>query len=228
MCLVTLNGGGKFEITQSKYRLTEEQKHDDGQKLFNFCADCVKTFINSNIGDSEEMIKDGVRLPLGFTVCLRIRSSLKPSSCRSLPEPKFSFHTHARPYPSPMTGGHRSEALTRFIQAREDRPWSPHSLDQRFRRAKHRRARRGGDVPYSLGGSSESLENLIVAVLLKVMPERPCRPCCSHVRYHRNTDRFCLRQSQNQDCCNFWYWVQRGLHGDGRGDTQVEGSRICG
>ena len=66
---MTLNGGGKFEITQSKYRLTEEQKHDDGQKLFDFCADCVKTFINSNIGDSEEMIKDGVRLPLGFTVC---------------------------------------------------------------------------------------------------------------------------------------------------------------
>ena len=69
VCLVTLNGGGKFEITQSKYRLTEEQKHDDGQKLFNFCADCVKIFINSNLGDSEEMIKDGVRLPLGFTVC---------------------------------------------------------------------------------------------------------------------------------------------------------------
>ena len=69
MCLVTLNGGGKFEITQSKYRLSEEQKHDDGQKLFNFCAECVKIFINSNLGDSEEMIKDGVKLPLGFTVC---------------------------------------------------------------------------------------------------------------------------------------------------------------
>jgi hexokinase len=32
-CLVTLMGGGKFEITQTKYRLTEEQKHEDGQKL---------------------------------------------------------------------------------------------------------------------------------------------------------------------------------------------------
>jgi len=64
--------------------------------------------------------------------------------------------------------GHK--ALTRFIQAREDGPWSPHSLDQRFRRAKHRRSRRGGDVPDGLGGSSKSLEDLAVAVLLKVMP----------------------------------------------------------
>lgn len=71
VCLVTLHGGGKFEITQSKYRLTEEQKHDDGQKLFDFCAECVKTFINSNLGDSEEMMKGGVKLPLGFTVCFK-------------------------------------------------------------------------------------------------------------------------------------------------------------
>lgn len=69
VCLVTLNGGGKFEITQSKYRLLEEQKHDDGQKLFDFCAECVKTFVNSNLGDSEELVKSGVRFPLGFTVC---------------------------------------------------------------------------------------------------------------------------------------------------------------
>ncbi|KAI0783176.1 hexokinase-domain-containing protein, partial [Abortiporus biennis] len=40
VCLVTLNGGGKFEITQAKYRLTEEQKQEDGQKLFDFCAEC--------------------------------------------------------------------------------------------------------------------------------------------------------------------------------------------
>jgi hexokinase len=70
VCLVTLNGNGKYEITQAKYRLSEEQKHEDGQKLFDFCADCVKIFINSNLGDSEEMIKGGVRLPLGFTVCI--------------------------------------------------------------------------------------------------------------------------------------------------------------
>lgn len=33
VCLVTLKGEGKFEITQTKYRLTEEQKQEDGQKL---------------------------------------------------------------------------------------------------------------------------------------------------------------------------------------------------
>jgi hexokinase len=30
---VTLLGAGKFEVTQTKYRLTEEQKQEDGQKL---------------------------------------------------------------------------------------------------------------------------------------------------------------------------------------------------
>lgn len=33
VCFVTLQGGGKFEITQTKYRLTEEQKQEDGSKL---------------------------------------------------------------------------------------------------------------------------------------------------------------------------------------------------
>jgi len=33
VCLVTLLGAGKFEVTQTKYRLTEEQKQEDGQKL---------------------------------------------------------------------------------------------------------------------------------------------------------------------------------------------------
>lgn len=33
VCLVTLLGEGKFEVTQTKYRLTEEQKQDDGQAL---------------------------------------------------------------------------------------------------------------------------------------------------------------------------------------------------
>lgn len=66
MCLVTLQGKGKFEITQSKYRLTEEQKQEDGQKLFDFCAECLKTFIETNLG--EGTVKDGEKLPLGFTV----------------------------------------------------------------------------------------------------------------------------------------------------------------
>jgi hexokinase len=33
VCLVTLHGEGRFEVTQTKYRLTEEQKQDEGQKL---------------------------------------------------------------------------------------------------------------------------------------------------------------------------------------------------
>ncbi|KAN0139323.1 hexokinase [Lactarius tabidus] len=65
VCLVTLQGKGKFEITQSKYRLTEEQKQEDGQKLFDFCAECLKTFIETNLG--EGAVRDGEKLPLGFT-----------------------------------------------------------------------------------------------------------------------------------------------------------------
>jgi hexokinase len=64
--LVTLQGSGKFEITQSKYRLTEEQKQEEGQKLFDFCAECLKTFIETNLGDGT--VKEGEKLPLGFTV----------------------------------------------------------------------------------------------------------------------------------------------------------------
>ncbi|KAF9224913.1 hexokinase [Gyrodon lividus] len=67
VCLVTLQGSGKFEITQTKYRLTEEQKQDDGQKLFDFCAECLKTFVESNVGDGPGMLKEGQILPLGFT-----------------------------------------------------------------------------------------------------------------------------------------------------------------
>ncbi|KIM82793.1 hypothetical protein PILCRDRAFT_820078 [Piloderma croceum F 1598] len=68
VCLVTLQGSGQFEITQSKYRLSEEQKNGDGQKLFDFCAECLKTFVETNIGsDDEGPIKDGHHLPLGFT-----------------------------------------------------------------------------------------------------------------------------------------------------------------
>ncbi|KAJ7092868.1 hexokinase [Mycena belliarum] len=69
VCLVTLQGDGKFEITQTKYRLTEEQKQGDGQKLFDFCAECLKTFVDTHL--SAEMnglsLKPGDKLPLGFT-----------------------------------------------------------------------------------------------------------------------------------------------------------------
>ncbi|KAI0088406.1 hexokinase [Irpex rosettiformis] len=65
VCLVSLEGGGKFEITQSKYRLTEEQKAEDGQALLDFCGECLKTFIDSSI-ESGTIGKDEI-LPLGFT-----------------------------------------------------------------------------------------------------------------------------------------------------------------
>ena len=55
-------------MTQTKYRLTEEQKQDEGQKLFDFCAECLKAFVNSNF--EEGSIKEGEPLPLGFTVSL--------------------------------------------------------------------------------------------------------------------------------------------------------------
>ncbi|KAF9026868.1 hexokinase [Hymenopellis radicata] len=69
VCLVTLQGEGKFEITQAKYRLTEEQKQDDGQKLFDFCAECLKTFVDTNLTDESGALslKPGETLPLGFT-----------------------------------------------------------------------------------------------------------------------------------------------------------------
>lgn len=65
VCLVTLQGEGKFEITQSKYRLTEEQKQEDGQKLFDFCGECLKSFVDSSIESGT--IEKGTLLPLGFT-----------------------------------------------------------------------------------------------------------------------------------------------------------------
>lgn len=75
VCLVTLQGEGKFEITQSKYRLTEEQKQEDGQKLFDFCAESLKTFIDSSLLIESGQLKNGQKLPLGFTVSI---SSLPP------------------------------------------------------------------------------------------------------------------------------------------------------
>jgi len=66
VCLVNVQGGGKFEITQSKYRLTEEQRQGEGQALFDFCAECLKIFIATNFAD-EHALKPGEILPLGFT-----------------------------------------------------------------------------------------------------------------------------------------------------------------
>jgi len=64
VCLVTLLTDGKFEITQSKYRLTEEQKQEEGEKLFDFCAECLKTFVESHIVENVPLDDP---LPMGFT-----------------------------------------------------------------------------------------------------------------------------------------------------------------
>ncbi len=67
VCLVILHGESKFDIVQSKFRLTEEQKHlEDGQELFDYCAGCLSEFIKGNIESGE--IEEGEVLPLGFTV----------------------------------------------------------------------------------------------------------------------------------------------------------------
>lgn len=82
VCLVTLQGEGKFEITQSKYRLTEEQKQEDGQKLFDFCGECLKSFVDSSIENGT--IEKGTLLPLGFTVRIYL----------------FMFRFHSTHYPN--------------------------------------------------------------------------------------------------------------------------------
>jgi len=74
---VTVQGDGKFEITQSKYRLTEEQKQEDGQQLFDFCAECLKIFIETSLPDKggNVDVQDGQKIPLGFTVSIRSNSA---------------------------------------------------------------------------------------------------------------------------------------------------------
>ncbi|SYW78097.1 probable hexokinase [Ustilago bromivora] len=67
VCHVVLKGAGKFEITQSKFRLTEEQKQTEGQKLFDFCADCLGTFIRDHFGDQNGNVILEEDLALGFT-----------------------------------------------------------------------------------------------------------------------------------------------------------------
>lgn len=63
VCHVELLGNGKFEITQVKYRLTDEQKHEEGTKLFDFCAQCCKDFIDQRC----DINRCQLPLSLGFT-----------------------------------------------------------------------------------------------------------------------------------------------------------------
>jgi hexokinase len=63
VCHVSLEGEGKFQITQSKYRLTEEQKQaSEGQELFDFCAECLGRFVKDQFGDDVKKV-----IPMGFT-----------------------------------------------------------------------------------------------------------------------------------------------------------------
>lgn len=105
VCLVTLNGNGQFELTQAKYRLTEDQKQEDGQKLFDFCAESLATFIKTQLEEDFGKIKPGQELPLGFTVrpfnlchrllliaCASSRIPLSESACPPRHRPISTIH----------------------------------------------------------------------------------------------------------------------------------------
>lgn len=63
VCLVKLLGNSKFTLTQSKFRLAEEQKQGNGDDLFDFCAQCLKSFIDAQIPQATTESP----IPLGFT-----------------------------------------------------------------------------------------------------------------------------------------------------------------
>ncbi|KAG0152504.1 hypothetical protein CROQUDRAFT_649931 [Cronartium quercuum f. sp. fusiforme G11] len=67
VCHVELEGDGKFEITQAKYKLTEEQKQQDGEKLFDFCAECLHKFIYDQYADENGNLELQEEIALGFT-----------------------------------------------------------------------------------------------------------------------------------------------------------------
>ncbi|SCZ90415.1 BZ3500_MvSof-1268-A1-R1_Chr9g10825 [Microbotryum saponariae] len=67
VCHVELEGDGKFEVTQTKYRLTEEQKQGEGQDLIDFCSECLNKFIQDHYGDENGEIILEEPLALGFT-----------------------------------------------------------------------------------------------------------------------------------------------------------------
>ncbi|TNY17550.1 hexokinase-domain-containing protein [Rhodotorula diobovata] len=67
VCHVELEGDGKFEVTQTKYRLTEEQKLSDAQGLFDFCAECLDNFVKDHFGDDDGNVDLDEPIPVGFT-----------------------------------------------------------------------------------------------------------------------------------------------------------------
>ncbi|GAA5842107.1 hypothetical protein JCM5353_001112 [Sporobolomyces roseus] len=67
VCHVELEGEGRFEVTQTKYRLTEDQKQKDAQGLFDFCAECLNNFITDHFADDDGTVNLDEPLALGFT-----------------------------------------------------------------------------------------------------------------------------------------------------------------
>jgi len=67
VCEVELEGDGKFAITQSKYKLTDEQKLGDGQALFDFCAECLASFIKDHYENEDGTVLLDKDISLGFT-----------------------------------------------------------------------------------------------------------------------------------------------------------------
>ncbi|TFY82797.1 hypothetical protein EWM64_g1217 [Hericium alpestre] len=114
VCLVTLLGHGKFDIAQAKYRLSEEQKHDDGQKLFDFCADCLKNFIDQNLE-----IEEGTEVPLGFTFSY-------PCAQDRIDQGVLLHWTKG--FGAPNTEGRDVAAMFRHSLAKHVRPASPSQL----------------------------------------------------------------------------------------------------
>lgn len=63
VCEITLpEEKGKFDITQSKYKMPEELKHSTADELFEYIAECLQQFVISN---HQGKVKSD--LPLGFT-----------------------------------------------------------------------------------------------------------------------------------------------------------------
>lgn len=61
VCLITLKGAGKFEMDSEKYALREDQKHCEGQELFDFIAQCLRKFLD------DKKLGDDQTIHLGFT-----------------------------------------------------------------------------------------------------------------------------------------------------------------
>lgn len=65
VCEITLtNNKSEFDITQSKYRMPEELKTGDSEELWEYIADCLQQFIETQRSDRGPI--EG-KIPLGFT-----------------------------------------------------------------------------------------------------------------------------------------------------------------